>query len=63
MPRKNNSMVRTNIFLPTKLKEILKKLAKRRNVPYAVLVREALTGYAKAEVSRLQSEKNEESSD
>jgi hypothetical protein len=43
MARINRNMVRTNVYLPEKVKTIYQKLAKTLGRPYSELVREDLT--------------------
>lgn len=57
MPRPNRQMVRTSIFLPTRLKPILAQLAARKGITSAALLRKVITHYVKAEVKKIQEEK------
>lgn len=54
MPRKNNDMVRTNVYLPRKLHQGYKKLAKLNGVPMADLMREDLLRGLKLRIAEVQ---------
>lgn len=42
MPRPNNDMVRTNIYLPRKVRDLYKKLASKTGTTMAEILREDL---------------------
>lgn len=62
MPRQNNDMVRTNIYLPRQIREVYKGLSEKKGVPMAELLREDLTTGLKARISRAKAKKNAVSS-
>ena len=57
MPRPNRQMVRTSIFLPTRLKPLLAQLAERKGMTSAALLRKVIVHYVKSEIKKIQEEK------
>ena len=53
MTRPNRDMVRVNLYLPRKLKDVLTKLAKRQNRSYSEIVRQVMTDYVKDEINKI----------
>ena len=59
MPRQNRNMVRTNVFLPAKVKAIYIDLAKKLDRPYSELIREDLTRGLKLRVAEAKRAKSD----
>ena len=53
MTRPNRNMVRTNLYLPRKLKDAMAKLAKRQGRSYSEMIRQVMTAYIKAEIDKI----------
>jgi predicted DNA-binding protein len=53
MARPSRDMIRTNMYLPVKLKDAMKMLAKKQGRSYSDMVRQVMTEYVKTEITKL----------